>query len=887
MSTNLERLRESLADRYEIEREIGSGGMATVYLARDIRHKREVALKVLKPELGAVLGTERFLSEITVTANLQHPNLLPLFDSGEAAGLLFYVMPFVRGETLRAKIDRERQLSVDESVRYAVAVASALQHAHEHGVIHRDLKPENILLQSGQPVIADFGIALAVSNAGGARVTQTGLSLGTPQYMSPEQATGDRVIDARSDIYSLGAVTYEMLSGEAPHSGSSAQAIIAKLMTSEPQPLNTLRSTVPANVACAVEKALAKLPADRFASAQDFANALQNPAFTIASRSGQMSAAQTASARKWKLIAIGASAVALVLFAATLWSLLRPPPPKPVVRYALGMDSTEALTGGLGRVALSTDGLRLAYTVAPGSKLMVRERNQLKGILWPGVDQVFSPFFSADGTKLGYLTAPGRLMVLPFNGGPPVQISDSIGGGGGCFGPDGYIYATAVQGRGIVRMANSPGAPLQRITRVDTASGESNHYWPEVLPDGKAVLFTIQYGRGSAGAKTPAIAVAEITTGKYQVLASGVRARYSPSGHLLYSTPDGTLMTAPFDQKTLKIAGNPVAVAQALRVAGAARATDFAVSNDGTLMYVAGESGLDRELVWVGRDGKVDQVDQAWKATFASPVLSSDGKKLAVSLATDTKTDIWIKQLDRGPSLKLTFEGSINIYPTWTPDGQTITYDGNSSGGADLWSKRADGSAQAVLQLHMNRDLAGGVWSRDGKWLVVRSSVLVAGDGDILAMRPGVDTIPVPLLATTFGETDPSLSPDGRWLAYTSNETGRPEIFVVPFPNVASAKWPVSTAGGQEAVWAHNGRELFYRDANRNMVSVAVQTNPTFSAGAATILFPDRDYVRNPNRRQYDLSPDDRRFIFVKPLGGSVTNSVIFVENWFEELKRK
>src|SRR5438132_5722243 len=319
--TALDTLQSALGERYKCEGEIGAGGMATVYLARDLRHKREVALKVLRPELGAVLGTERFLSEITVTANLQHPNLLPLFDSGEAGGLLFYVMPFVRGESLRAKIDRERQLSVDEGVRIAVAVASALQYAHENGVIHRDLKPENILLQSGQPVIADFGIALAVSKAGGTRVTQTGLSLGTPQYMSPEQATGDREIDARSDIYSLGAVTYEMLAGEAPHIGNSAQAIIAKLMTSEPRPLHMMRSTVPVHVAAAVEKALAKLPADRFASANDFAQALQNPHFTISTRSGI--AAQIAggniAAKRWKRIAIGAAGLAVLAVAAGLW----------------------------------------------------------------------------------------------------------------------------------------------------------------------------------------------------------------------------------------------------------------------------------------------------------------------------------------------------------------------------------------------------------------------------------------------------------------------------------------------------------------------------------------------------------------------------------------
>jgi serine/threonine-protein kinase len=268
-------LTRALADRYAIDREVGAGGMATVYLARDLKHNRSVALKVLKSELGAVLGVERFLAEIQVTANLQHPNLLPLFDSGEAAGLLFYVMPFVEGESLRARLDREKQLPVDEAVRIAVAVAGALDYAHRHGVIHRDLKPENILLHEGQPLVADFGIALAVSNAGGARVTQTGLSLGTPQYMSPEQASGDRAIDARSDISSLAAVTYEMVAGEPPHTGPTAQAIMARLMTAEPKPLSVLRSSAPFHVEAAVGRALAKLPADRFSTAREFAESLE------------------------------------------------------------------------------------------------------------------------------------------------------------------------------------------------------------------------------------------------------------------------------------------------------------------------------------------------------------------------------------------------------------------------------------------------------------------------------------------------------------------------------------------------------------------------------------------------------------------------------------
>src|SRR6476620_1810847 len=303
MTDTLARLTAAISDKYTIERELGQGGMATVYLAEDLRHQRKVAVKVVHPELAAVLGAERFLSEIRVTAALQHPHILPLFDSGQADGQLYYVMPFVDGESLRDRLHRERQLPVDEAVRLAREVASALDYAHRKGVIHRDIKPENILLHDGQAVVADFGIALAVTNAGGGRMTQTGLSLGTPQYMSPEQATGERDIDARSDVYSLAAVTYEMLTGEAPFTGPTAQAIVAKVITTDPVGLVAQRKLIPDYVEAAVLKALEKMPADRFATAAEFSRSLADSSFqsTKTERTRRQGAGTTS--RNWKIVA--------------------------------------------------------------------------------------------------------------------------------------------------------------------------------------------------------------------------------------------------------------------------------------------------------------------------------------------------------------------------------------------------------------------------------------------------------------------------------------------------------------------------------------------------------------------------------------------------------
>ena len=376
-------LTTSLADRYRIERELGHGGMATVYLAEDLRHHRQVAVKVLRPELAAVIGAERFLAEIKTTANLQHPHILPLFDSGEAGGSVFYVMPFVEGESLRSRISKEHQLPVDEAIRIASEVADALEYAHGHGVVHRDIKPENILIHGGHALVADFGIALAVSRSdGGTRMTETGMSLGTPHYMSPEQAMGEREITARSDVYALGCVLYEMLTGDPPFTGSTAQAIVARVMTETPRSLTLQRHTIPPHVEAAVITALEKLPADRFASAAKFAEALTHPELarpadtraTMVARPGasQLGRARVVGALPWVVAGLG--------FGAAAWTWLRPAPVQPVARYRIGLEAGQALQNGQGpRLAISPDGGRFVY-VGPGEgggQLWLRERNQL------------------------------------------------------------------------------------------------------------------------------------------------------------------------------------------------------------------------------------------------------------------------------------------------------------------------------------------------------------------------------------------------------------------------------------------------------------------------------------------------------------------------------
>ena len=465
MTDPVARLNAALEGRYAIDRELGEGGMATVYLADDLKHERKVALKVLKPELAAVVGAERFLAEIKTTANLTHPHILPLFDSGEADSFLFYVMPYVEGETLRDRIKREKQLPVDEAVALASKVAGALQHAHDHGVIHRDIKPGNILLQDGEPVVADFGIALAVGAAGSNRLTETGLSLGTPYYMSPEQATGDQAVGASTDTYALGSVLYEMLTGDPPYMGSTAQAVLGQIISAKPISATEKRPSIPANVDAAVRKALEKLPADRFTSAQDFVRALGDEHF----RYGDVAGAGVAVGDgPWKRIAIGAIGLAVLFAMTTGWSLLRPEPPKPVTRVSVHIPEDQFFAPDGGNLALSPDGSLLIYVGladAGQAQLWAGPWDALNATPIRNTEGAAQPVVSPDGREVAVGTlGGGPIRVIPLQGG----VSRTLAEGVLCcpaWSPDGaWVYYSDVFAG--LRRVPAGGGPSEIVTQV-------------------------------------------------------------------------------------------------------------------------------------------------------------------------------------------------------------------------------------------------------------------------------------------------------------------------------------------------------------------------------------------------------------------------------------
>jgi serine/threonine-protein kinase len=886
--TQSDRLNTALSDRYRVVREVGAGGMATVYLANDLKHDRDVAMKVLHPDLGAALGGDRFLGEIKTTAKLQHPHILPLLDSGAADGLLFYVMPLVEGETLRARLMREKQLPIDAAVRIAIEIAGALDYAHRHGVIHRDIKPENILLHDGRAVVADFGIALAVSAASGSRMTQTGLSLGTPQYMSPEQATGEKHIDARSDVYALGAVLYEMLTGEPPFSGATVQAIVAKVLTERPMTPSAVRDTIPPHVEFAVLKALAKLPADRHATAIDFARELERPqasaGFPVqagrrrSSIGREMFGEATGPAR---FVPWGIAAVALGVGA---WFAAREPVSDTVsaeIRAELPPvnETAPTLIGSQRPLAISEDGSQVAFVGVDRSRVpTLFVRSVGSDAQWTVPDAAFgeSPAFSPDGKTLAY--GSNELVVIAIGGTATRELVEARREGG-IAEPRGsarrlqHAWASDsaivfARDSGLFSVQLSGGAPELLVSAPDTAT---RYQFLKRTADGRAILMEA-FREG-----TSRLAVFWIRTRTVEDLGLVGTRPQLVNGDVLVYVADGALRGITVDRRTLRPTGSPVVITD-LQTPGFSVRMLPVVSANGVIVFGAGGSVDEGELVVVDRTGAARML-LSQRQAYRYPRFSPDGRRLAFGVTGGSgpgSGDVWTLNVATGTTLRVTSDTS-SYHPEWTPDGRSLMHIHRQPTGVTLRRVAADGGAPVPLL--MPRLAVWEMVATPDRRLVFRADMEATGRDIFVARLDSPKTIE-PLLNSRFDEKGLALSPDGRWLAYSSDEGGPSDVYIRRLDR-ASTRWRASQGGGVEPRWSRTG-ELFFRRGDSLMVArVGLGADPSVSE--ARFLFRG-DYDMSMFEPMWDVSPDGRQFVFVRRRDAGRLRLMVMV-NWLDRVR--
>jgi eukaryotic-like serine/threonine-protein kinase len=884
MTEPLSRLQETLTGRYRIVREIGQGGMATVYLAEDLKHDRKVAIKVLRPELAAIIGAERFLREIKTIATLQHPHILGLIDSGEMDGTAYYVMPYVEGESLRDRLEREKQLPIADAIRLATEVASALGYAHRHGVIHRDIKPENILLHDGSALVADFGIALAVASAGSVRMTETGMSLGTPRYMSPEQAMGEREITARSDIYALGCVTYEMLSGDPPFTGSTAQAVIAKVMTEKPASLQKQRERVSDEVEDAVFTALEKLPADRFASAAEFAEALRSaPGSSRTRQSANRNRGNANSSRDWSarlrdpvVLALAGIAMAGVVFA--LWSRSRSPSVHPeVVRFTLPTtpgDRTSSL--GYPVLAISPDGRALVYVgklEGGHDQLLIRTLDDATPRALPGTEDGVYPVFSPDGKWVAFMRA-NQLYKIAVDGAAP----QFIGAAPGTFDGASWSASGVIVMSGNTALFTMPesGGSVRRFADGAHPSGEILRDAPLVLDNDHVVIYS-SWTSGSPA--TASIAIVPIGGGDATSLGiKGIEPLGVLDGTLVYVTAGGLMMGVPIDVAKRRLLGPPVQLMDNVSLNLGTGLAHAALSRAGTLLYQTGTQ-MSRVVI-ASTDGRA-RVILDDRGDYAFPRLSPDGRQLAITIGAADHRDIWLDELASGTRTRLTTEGLTNERPEWSPDGRHVLYRTDRGTRSAIWWRPSDLSAESTpLVAGDHIDVFEAVLSPDSRYVVYQVDTLGA---DLYYRALNGDSVPRPISNNTAAiEIMPRISPDGHWIAFVTNESGRDEVVVQPFPG-PGGRVQVSAGGGEEPIWSRDGRRLFYRGDAR-LMAATVRTTPVFSVVARDTVMSDT-YVRSSNpHANYDVLPDGTHFVFLQP---DNVAELMVVANWESVLRER
>jgi eukaryotic-like serine/threonine-protein kinase len=896
---------------YEIQSAIGAGGMGEVYRATDTNLKRAVAIKVLPESIADDRERlARFQREAEVLASLNHPNIAAIYGLERFAGATALVMELVEGPTLADRIAKG-PVPLDEALPIARQIAEALEAAHEQGIVHRDLKPANVKVRpDGIVKVLDFGLAKALEPVSGstdatasptitspAMMTRAGVILGTAAYMSPEQAKG-RAADKRGDVWAFGCVLYEMVTGRRAFEGEDVSDTLAAVLRGEPD-WTALPAKVPPAIVALLRGCLDK---DRRRRIGDLSTAR----FTI-DHGGYAAAAvvavPSASRIRRALSTVAAVVAAAAIAAYATWTLTTAPAPSlPLARFTIALPGGDSFSNtGVRVVALSSDGRRLAYTA--NQRLYLRTMDQLEATPIRGTEGApgaagRGPFFSPDDRWIGFWQ-DGRLKKVSITGGAPLVLCAAENPWGANWTSDNTIlYTQSEQGAGkgaagIWRVSSEGGKPelFVKVEAGEVAQG------PQLLPGGRAILFTL--ARRSDW-DTARIVVQSLDTGRRRVVVEhGADAQYVATGHLVYAL-DGTLLAVPFDVTRLVATGAAVPLVEDVAQQGAT--AHFAISSHGALVYVPRDAvgGLrpQRTLVWVDRQGHEDPIKAPRRAYF-NPRLSPDGTRVALEVR-DQESDIWIWDLVRETLTRLTFGPTFEQYGVWTPDGRAVIFSSSELGGPNtprsLFRRRSDGTG-AVEQLTQGAVAQfPSTVTPDGTALIFRQQTPPK-----LGTPPGMDLVllplegerrPRPLVQTPFDELNGEVSRDGHWLAYQSNESGRDEIYVRPFPNVDGGKWQVSTNGGTQPLWARNGQELFYESMGA-LMQVPLTVGSTFEAGTPRKLFAVPSVVRALGLglgRTYDVSADGQRFLMIKESGGAderpPSPRMILVQSWFEELKR-
>ncbi len=896
-----------MLSHFSVETKLGEGGMGEVYRAVDTKLDRKVAIKVL-PEMVATSPERlaRFEREAKALAALNHPNVAGIHQVEHVDGVHFLVMELAEGQTLAERLEAG-PIPTEKALPIALQIAEAMESAHDRGIIHRDLKPANVMIANdGTVKVLDFGLARAMdvdptdsvpgvslathSPTFTAQMTGAGMLLGTAAYMAPEQARGD-VADRRADIWAWGIVLFEMLTGETVYAGKTISDTLAGVLAREPI-WDKLPNDTPAPVRRLLERCLDKEATERLQAIGEARIAIRDYLADPEAAQAAVAAPTTEEAAGLGWIRPAIAAAPLVLIAILVTWFVKPAPPAPAPRTieaSLAVDGDQLMPGIGSSLVLSPNGSRLAYFTGVGTnptgKIRVRDTHDSVVQELDEIERGYNVFFSPDGNWLGYVT-PQEMYKVAVSGGAPLKLCTVNRNRGSTWGPDGTIVFTPDQVSGLSRISSAGGEPVE-VTQLE--EGELTHRFPQFLPGGTHVIYVALSGTNP---NEGVIKVVDLESGRSVVVHNGgTYPRYSHSGHLLFWR-DATVFGAPFDLKKMRMTAVPVPVIQG--VAGNQEGgAHYDVSEDGTLVYLPGEASRSVEIPmsiqWTDTNGTLSEMTEVRGQFAAGLELSPDEKTVAVTRWLDGNGDIWLIDIERATPTRLTFHDGVDVDPRWSPDGKAVYFSSRRTGLFRIYRKSADGSDEATIVLETEGDNFVDDISQDGRWMIFEyTDPETRGDLWIYALDGSAPARA--FMTTPFNDEDGRFSPDGRWVAYHSDESGESEIYVRPFPG-PGGKWMISSGGGRFPRWSSNGKRLFYIDPNRTLMQVSISADgAALRAGRAEkVVALD---ARFQNVREWTLSRDATRFAFVQSVTDDVDLATVdhvlvtFTFNWFDELTR-